>query len=54
MYKNKRVLIEAIHKQKNERARQIALDEQAEARRVKNKIVRQKRAANATKADRKR
>eukprot|EP00343_Euplotes_focardii_P008061 CAMPEP_0205821380 /NCGR_PEP_ID=MMETSP0206-20130828/7453_1 /ASSEMBLY_ACC=CAM_ASM_000279 /TAXON_ID=36767 /ORGANISM="Euplotes focardii, Strain TN1" /LENGTH=184 /DNA_ID=CAMNT_0053116825 /DNA_START=60 /DNA_END=614 /DNA_ORIENTATION=- len=54
VYKNKRVLIEAIHKQKNERSRQIALDEQAEARRAKNKIVRQKRAVNAAKADRKR
>merc|ERR1712012_65288 len=38
-YKNKRVLIEAIHKMKAERAKAKALQEQQEARKVKARIA---------------
>jgi len=42
VFKNKRVLIEHIHKERNERARVQLLKEQAEARRAKNKAVRER------------
>ena len=40
MYKNKRVLMEAIHKQKAEKLREKAITDQLEARRQKNKATR--------------
>ena len=39
-YKNKRVLMEAIHKQKAEKLREKAIADQFEARRAKNKTSR--------------
>lgn len=45
MYKNKSVLIEAIHKSKHEKELQTKLEEQAEARRAKNAIRKDKRIA---------
>ena len=39
-YKNKRVLMEAIHKQKSEKQREKAIADQFEARRAKNKSSR--------------
>ncbi len=44
VFKNKRVLIEYIHKAKAERVRDKQLAEQAEARRAKNRHIREKRA----------
>merc|ERR1719445_2977430 len=43
-YKNKRVLIEAIHKMKAEKVKEKALQEQLEARREKAKIKKAKEA----------
>merc|ERR550539_1065585 len=43
-YKNKRVLIESIHKMKSERAKEKALAEQQDARREKAKIAKDKKA----------
>jgi hypothetical protein len=40
VFKNKRVLMEAIHLQKAERARAKAISEQFEARRAKGKVTR--------------
>eukprot|EP00012_Vannella_robusta_P008841 CAMPEP_0206198920 /NCGR_PEP_ID=MMETSP0166-20121206/9928_1 /ASSEMBLY_ACC=CAM_ASM_000260 /TAXON_ID=95228 /ORGANISM="Vannella robusta, Strain DIVA3 518/3/11/1/6" /LENGTH=48 /DNA_ID= /DNA_START= /DNA_END= /DNA_ORIENTATION= len=41
--------MEAIHKEKNEAATQKVLKDQAEARRLKNKLVRERRKQNAGK-----
>ena len=40
VYKNKRVLMESIHKEKAERLREKAIAEQFDARRTKNKAAR--------------
>eukprot|EP01066_Platyproteum_vivax_P021612 Platyproteum_vivax@DN9798_c0_g1_i1.p1 len=42
-FKNKRVLIEAIHKAKNEKSKERALAEQEEARRLKSKQQKEKK-----------
>jgi len=43
-YKNKRVLIEAIHKMKAERVKAKALQEQSEARKEKARLAKEKKA----------
>ena len=45
VYKNKRVLMEAIHKQKAEKIREKAIADQFEARRAKNKTSRERKIA---------
>merc|ERR1719235_2766889 len=47
VFKNKKNIMEAIHKEKNEAATQKMLKDQAEARRMKNKLVRERRKNNA-------
>ena len=44
MFKNKRVLIEAVHRQKAEKVREKAIADQFEARRAKNKATRERKA----------
>ncbi len=46
-FKSRRVLMEAIHKAKAEKARTKALEEQFEARRAKNKAARERKAKRA-------
>jgi len=50
VYKNKRVLMEAIHKRKAESARERTLSEQQSARRQKNRDLRQRRSDRAAAA----
>lgn len=45
VYKNKRVLMEAVHKQKAEKVREKTIADQFEARRAKNKATRERKAA---------
>lgn len=45
VYKNKRVLMEAVHKQKAEKIREKAIADQFEARRAKNKASRERKMA---------
>lgn len=45
VFKNRRVLMDAIHKEKAEKARSRAIEEQFEARRAKNKAARERKAA---------
>lgn len=45
MYKNKRVLMEAIHKQKAEKLREQAIAEREDNRRAKNKAAKGKKEA---------
>jgi large subunit ribosomal protein L19e len=45
VYKNKRVLMEAIHHMKAEKLREKTLTDQLEARRAKNKAVRTRKLA---------
>lgn len=45
LYKNKTVLIESIHKMKQEKIREKQLAEQREARRLKNVVKKEKRVA---------
>merc|ERR1711903_87080 len=43
LYKNKKVLIEAIHKERNEKLRQEKIDNEQKARRQKAKEVRERK-----------
>eukprot|EP00923_Selenidium_pygospionis_P057974 GHVN01101691.1.p1 GENE.GHVN01101691.1~~GHVN01101691.1.p1 ORF type:complete len:192 (+),score=24.30 GHVN01101691.1:116-691(+) len=48
-YKNKRVLIEAIHTAKNQQAKERAVKEQLEARKAKSQAAKDKKAAKLAK-----
>jgi hypothetical protein len=45
VFKNKRVLMEAVHKEKAEAVREKAIADQFEARRAKGKAARERKAA---------
>jgi large subunit ribosomal protein L19e len=45
VFKNKRVLIETVHREKAEKARERAIADQFEARRAKSKATRERKAA---------
>lgn len=45
VYKNKRVLMEAVHEMKAEKLREKNITEQLEARRAKNKATRERKIA---------
>jgi len=53
VFKNKKNLIETIHKEKNEAATQKTLKAQADARRLKNKLARERKRVVAAKTQRK-
>lgn len=50
-YKNKRVLVEAIHKERNERDRAKQIEEQMQARRAKNTEMRTRKANKGAQKD---
>jgi len=51
VFKNKRVLMEYIHKAKAEKSREKQLQEQADARRAKNRQIRERRALKSAEVE---